>query len=245
MATSPPASLENFTVGRRELWSDGVPHEVFKEMRSKCPVHFSPNIPEYPEEAGFWSATRADDVHAVSRDWETYSSERGGVTALTNAILPLELTRAMFIGMDPPKHDRLKALFQRGFTPRRIAEHEDEIRAITTRVLDGVAGRETCDLVTDVAQPVVSRVIGSFMGIPPEDDEVWARLMNTTLGAGDPDLNPEGVQAVMERDVPEIFQRCGRLIAERRERPTDDLTSVLVHAEVDGHRLEGDRESVV
>jgi cytochrome P450 len=87
-------------------------------------------------------------------------------------------------------------------------------------------------------QPVVSRVIGSFMGIPREDDEIWARLMNTTLGAGDPDLNPEGVQAVMERDVPEIFERCRRLIAERRERPTDDLTSVLVHAEVDGERLE-------
>ena len=105
-------------------------------------------------------------------------------------------------------------------------------------MLDGLQGRETCDLVTDVAQPVVSRVIGSFMGIPPEDDEVWARLMNTTLGAGDPDLNPEGVDAVMQRDVPEIFERCGRLIAERRERPTDDLTSVLVHAELDGQRLE-------
>ena len=125
----------------------------------------------------------------------------------------------MFIGMDPPKHDRLKMLFQRGFTPRRIAEHEDAIREITAGVLDGLAGRETCDLVTDVAQPVVSRVIGSFMGIPPEDDEIWARLMNTTLGAGDPDLNPEGVDSVMERDVPEIFERCGRLIAERRERP--------------------------
>jgi cholest-4-en-3-one 26-monooxygenase len=144
----------------------------------------------------------------------------------------------MFIGMDPPKHDRLKMLFQRGFTPRRIAEHEDAIRAITVGVLDGLAGRETCDLVTEVAQPVVSRVIGSFMGIPPEDDEIWARLMNTTLGAGDPDLNPEGVQSVMERDVPEIFDRCRALIAERRERPTDDLTSVLVHAEVDGERLE-------
>jgi len=157
---------------------------------------------------------------------------------LTNAVLPVELVRAMFIGMDPPKHDRLKALFQRGFTPRRIAEHEGAIRAITTGVLERVDGRDTCDLVTDVAQPVVSRVIGSFMGIPPEDDEAWARLMNATLGAGDPDLNPEGTETVMQREVPEIFERCGRLIAERRERPTDDLTSVLVHAEVDGERLE-------
>jgi cytochrome P450 len=152
--------------------------------------------------------------------------------------MPVELISAMFIGMDPPKHDRLKQLFQRGFTPKRIAEHEDEIRAITREVLDRLDGRETCDLVTDVAQPVVSRVIGSFMGIPPEDDEVWARLMNNTLGAGDPDMNPEGVESVMQRDVPEIFERCRALIEERRERPTDDLTSVLVHAEVDGERLE-------
>jgi cytochrome P450 len=217
---------------------DGPPHEMFKRLRAECPVHWTERITEYPGEAGYWSVTRADDVHAVSRDWETYSSELGGITALTDTIMPLELIRAMFIGMDPPKHDRLKALFQRGFTPKRIAEHEDEIRAITVGVLDRLDGRDECDLVTEVAQPVVSRVIGSFMGIPPEDDEIWARLMNSMLGASDPDLNPEGVDAVMQRDVPELFERCGRLIAERRERPTDDLTSVLVHAEVDGERLE-------
>ncbi len=237
-AATDQVPIEEVLVTEREQWPDGPPHELFKRLRRECPVHWTSRITEYPEEAGYWSVTRADDVHEVSHDWATYSSERGGVTALTDAVMPLELVRAMFIGMDPPKHDRIKMLFQRGFTPRRIAEHEDAIREITVGVLDRLEGQETSDLVTDVAQPVVSRVIGSFMGIPPEDDEIWARLMNTTLGAGDPDLNPEGVQSVMERDVPEIFARCGRLIAERRERPTDDLTSVLVHAEVDGQRLE-------
>jgi cholest-4-en-3-one 26-monooxygenase len=236
MATEPTA-VKQILVGDRENWKDGPPHALFKQLRGECPVHWSEKISDYPEEDGFWSVTTADDVHEVSRDWETYSSATG-VTALTEAIIPLELTRAMFIGMDPPKHDRLKALFQRGFTPKRIAEHEDEIRAITTAVLDRLDGRETCDLVTEVAQPVVSRVIGSFMGVPPEDDEIWARLMNTTLGAGDPDLNPEGVESVMQRDVPEIFERCRRLIEARREHPTDDLMSVLVHAEVDGQTLE-------
>jgi cytochrome P450 len=232
-----PTPLDELLVTEREQWPDGPPHELFARLRAQCPVHWTARITEYPEEAGFWSVTCAGDVHAVSRDWETYSSELGGITALTNAIIPLELTRAMFIGMDPPKHDRLKALFQSGFTPKRIAEHEPEIRQIAIRILERVGGRETCDLVTDVAQPVVSRVIGSFMGIPPEDDEIWARLMNTTLGAGDPDLNPEGVDAVMQRDVPEIFERCRRLIAERRERPTEDLTSLLVHADIEGERL--------
>jgi cytochrome P450 len=233
-----PIPLEEVLVTERALWQAGPPHDLFRRLRAECPVHWTARMTEYPTEAGFWSVTRADDVHEVSRDWQTYSSELGGVTGLTHAVMPLELQRAMFIAMDPPKHDRLKALFQRGFTPKRIAEHEDAIRAIVVGVFDRVADRETCDLVTEVAQPVVSRVIGSFMGIPPEDDEIWARLMNTTLGAGDPDINPEGTQAVMERDVPEIFERCRRLIAERRERPTDDLTSVLVHAEVDGERLE-------
>jgi cholest-4-en-3-one 26-monooxygenase len=184
-----------------------------------------------------WSVTTADDVHEVSRDWQTYSSELGGVTAISEAF-PIELSRAMFIGMDPPKHDRLKALFQAGFTPKRIAAHEEAIREIVVRVLDRLEGRETCDLVLDVAQPAVSRVIGSFMGIPEEDDEVWATLMNSTLGAGDPDLSPGGVDEAIERALPEIFARCNKMIAERRENPTDDLTSVLVHAEVEDQMLE-------
>src|SRR4051794_8449252 len=234
---STDSDLESVLVTEREVWKDGAPHALFKELRQKCPVHWTSRITEFPEEAGYWSVTRADDIHAVSRDWETYSSERGGITAATVGF-PIELSRAMFIGMDPPKHDRIKALFQAGFTPRRIADHEDTIRAIAVDVLDRLEGQETADLVTDVAQPIVSRVIGSFMGIPPEDDAAWAQLMNSALGAGDPDLNPEGIPAIMEKLIPEIFERCGKLIAERRENPTDDLTSVLVHAEVDGQKLE-------
>ena len=230
--------LDEVLVGDIENWQDGPPHELFKQLRSECPVHWSAKISQFPEEAGFWSVTKPDDLHTVSRDWRTYSSERGGITALTNAIMPLELIQAMFIGMDPPKHDRLKELFQRGFTPKRIAEHEGEIREITVGVLDGLEGRETCDLVTDVAQPVVSRVIGSFMGIPPEDDAIWARLMNNALGAGDREDSYEEANLIMEKDVPEIFERCRALIEERRETPTDDLTSVLVHAELDGRGLE-------
>ena len=230
------ADLDALDVTDRPYWQKGPPHEIFKELRGRCPVHWS-EINEYPNEEGFWSITRADDVHEVSLDWETYSSERGGVTGLTHAI-PLELARGMFIAQDPPKHDRLKMLFQRGFTPRRIAEHEDRIRAITERVLDGVTDSGGCDLVTDVAQPVVSRVIGSFMGIPEEDDAIWARLMNSALGLGDEDLNPGGIDEILEKDIPEIFERCRKMIAERRQNPTDDLTSVLVHAEIDGEKLE-------
>jgi cholest-4-en-3-one 26-monooxygenase len=230
-------SLEELRVADRELWEQGPPHETFRRLRAECPVHWTKGVTEFPTEAGFWSVTTADHVQTVSRDWETYSSAHG-ITAVSDAVFPVELIQAMFIGMDPPKHDRLKALFQRGFTPKRIAEHSDEIRAITVGVLEGVAGRETIDLVTDVAQPVVARVIGSFMGLDPADDESWANLMNAMLAIGDPDLNPGGPESIVETELPLIFERCRVLIADRRERPTEDLTSVLVHAEIDGERLE-------
>jgi cytochrome P450 len=236
--------VEELLVSERESWLDGPPHDLFKRLRNECPVHFTPRIGEYPEEAGYWSVTTAEGVHAVSRDWQTYSSELGGITAVTDAVIPLELQRGMFIAQDPPKHDRVKALFQRGFTPRRIADHADRIRAITVDVLDRLEDRDECDLVLDVAQPVVSRVIGSFMGLPASDDAKWAELINTMMGAGDPDLNPEGPDVIMQRLIPELFERCSKLIAERRENPTDDLTSVLVHAEIDGEKL-ADHEIVM
>src|SRR3977135_2204925 len=166
------SDLENLFLGDREHWADGPPHELFKRMRGECPVHWTSKVTEFPAAAGFWPVTRADAVAAVSRDWETYSSELGGVVAI-NEVFPIELARAMFIGMDPPKHDRLKALFQAGFTPKRIAAHEESIRKIVVDVLDRLEGRETGDLVTDVAQPAVSRVIGSFMGLPPEAAATW------------------------------------------------------------------------
>jgi cytochrome P450 len=239
---TPPASseipIEDVLIGEREHWLEGPPHHLFERCRNECPVHWSAAITEYPDEEGFHSVTRADDVRAVSMDWETYSSELGGITALTNAIMPLEMQRGMFIAQDPPKHDRLKALFQRGFTPKRIGEHEERIREIVRNRLDTLDPDNVINLVDEFAQPVVARVIGSFMGVAPEDDVVWARLMNATLGGGDPDLNPDGPEAIMQKDVPEIFERCQKLIDARRANPTDDLTTVLVHAEVDGSKLE-------
>ena len=103
--------LDDLLLSDIEHWEDGPPNEIFREMRSKCPVHWSPKITEYPDEAGFWSVTKAEDVHTVSRDWETYSSATG-FTALTDAILPLELGKVLakriipeLTGNDALSHD--------------------------------------------------------------------------------------------------------------------------------------------
>jgi len=229
--------LDQILAFEDEMWAEGPPFEFFKQLRNECPVHWTPEMRDFPDEPGFWSIVKADDLRQVSKDWKTFSSEVGGIVAATNG-MPLELMQSMFIAMDPPKHDRLKALFQRGFTPKRIAQHEDEIRGIVRDVLDSLDDRETCDVVHDIAQPVVARVICRFMGLPPEDDLMWANLINSILAANDPDVNPEGLSTITERDIPILFEKATALIAERRANPTEDLTSVLVHDEVDGQKLE-------
>ncbi len=238
MSVDPEDPLDDVVLIEDGLWSEGPPEELFRRLRSECPVHRSKNMPPFPHEDGYWSVTTAQGVREVSLDWQTYSSERGGILAGTDVGMPLELMTSMFIAQDPPKHDRVKSLFQRGFTPRRIAEHEEAIRAIARDVLDDLEGRKSCDLVEEVAQPFVSRVIGSFMGLEPGEDLIWAGLMNRILASNDIEVNPEGMEAVMQRDLPEVFERARKLIEERRGNPTDDLTSVLVHAEIDGDRLE-------
>ena len=238
MSSTPAERIETLQVADEALWTEGPPHEVFRELRSQCPVHWSAGIAQSPDDAGFWSVTKADDVYTVSRDWETYSSASNILIA--DHAVPVDLIQRMFIGMDPPKHDRVKGLFQRAFTPKAIAQHEAAIREITCGVMGGLQGRETCDLVTDVAQPVVARVIGSFMGLDPADDKPWAESINTLMGFGDPDLNPKGLEQLMTEDLPPMYEKCMALVADRRANPGEDMLSVLVHAEIDGDMLTDD-----
>ena len=235
MTTRERTDLKNLRVADNELWTQGPPHEVFAELRSRCPVHWSTGISQTPEDEGFWSVTKAEDVLAVSRDWQTYSSAEN--ILITDHAVPVDLVKGMFIGMDPPMHDRIKSLFQRAFTPKAIAQHEPAIRAITDRVMKELDGRDECDLVLDVAQPVVARVIGSFMGLDPEDDKPWADSINTLLGFGDPVMNPKGLEQLIAEDLPPMYEKCMRLVADRRANPTDDMLSILVFAEIDGDTL--------
>ena len=227
--------LNQVDLGDLDLWTDGPPHELFTRLRREAPVHWSP-LDGVPRGGGFWSLTRAEDLRRVSLDWETFSSYVGGIMVLDDFGIPLEVQQQQMISMDPPRHDRIKALFQRGFTPKRISEHEERIRGIVNRVLDRVEGQEEVELVNEVAGPVVSRVIGSFIGTPEEDDQRHIEETNMVLGFGDEDLRPteEAVVEMMSRAWDETME----YIAERRANPgMNDLMDVLVHSEVDGERL--------
>jgi cytochrome P450 len=229
------SDLQSIDVSDLSLWEQGPPHALFARLRREAPVHWSP-LNQYPHEAGFWSITRWTDVDALTKDFDTFSSERGGVLLLNDVGLPLEAQQQQMISMDPPRHDRLKALFQRGFTPARIAQHEEHIRAIVTRTLDRVAPLGACDLVDDIAQPVVSRVIGSFIGTEEEADKKNAERANMVLAFSDDEVTPNFAEtaAMIQESITEFME----VLEERRADPQDDLISVLAHAVVDGERLQ-------
>jgi cholest-4-en-3-one 26-monooxygenase len=230
--------LDQIDVGNLDLWEDGPPHDLFTRLRNEAPVHWSP-LAEYPHEGGFWSLTKAADIRSVSLDWQTYSSYVGGIMVLDDFGIPLEAQQQQMISMDPPRHDRIKALFQRGFTPKRIAEHTERVRGIVNDKLDLICERGECDLVNDLAGPVVSRVIGMLIGSDPADDERHVEETNMVLGFGDEDLRPteEAIVEMMTRNWNETME----IVAERRANPgMDDLIDVLVHGEVDGEGLSDD-----
>jgi cytochrome P450 len=234
MSTTQP-DLAQVDLADPRLWDDGVPFDVFAALQRDAPVHFSAQAVA-PEEGGFWSITRFDDVHTVTRDFETFSSEKRGIFLVDDIGVPLDIQRLQMISMDPPRHSRLKKIVGKAFTPGRIAEHEDHIRKIVTDVLDGVADKQSFDLVAEVARPIPARVIGDMLGTPPEDDPTLVHWTNVFTAFEDPEVRAQWTNT--QEVLTEIVEYCGKQIAQRRENPTSDLLTALMAAEVDGEKLD-------
>ena len=235
MSTTTEQDLGNIDLADPALWDAGPPYDLFARMQREARVHFSPQRVA-PDEGGFWSITCHEDVRAVSRDFKTFSSERRGILHVDDVGVPLDVARLQMISMDPPRHDRLKALVTKAFTPDRVAEHEGHVNQIITGVLDRVADQERFDLVADVARPIPARVIGSILGTPAEDDPKLVHWTNVFTAFEDPKIREQW-------DDPgaiftEIIEYVNDQIAQRRESPGEDLLSGLMDAEVDGEKLD-------
>jgi cytochrome P450 len=234
MSTANLQDLDTVDLADPTVWDDGPPYELFARMQREAPVHFSAQK-TVPGEGGFWSITRAEDVRAVTRDHRTFSSERRGIFNVDDIGVPLDLQRLQMISMDPPRHDRLKALVIKEFTPERVAEHEGAVGQIIDRVLDGVADRDRFDLVADVARPIPARVIGSLLGTPPEDDPTLVHWTNVFTAFEDPKIREQWTDTPAV--VQEIIGYMNTEMEKRRESPRDDLITALMNAEVEGEKL--------
>ena len=242
MSTAPTIDLANLDVSDLELWREGPPHDVFDMLRREAPLHWS-ELGDFDWETGFWSVVRYEDIAAVGRDHETFSSARSIILIDRIEIDPdkpdpMDLAAHMMITQDPPRHDRLKALVQRAFTPKRALDHIERMREIINLVYDrALEGKPDgrVDLVQDVGIYVPAMVIGDMLGAPREDADRLVDWTNRTTALEDPRLVPDfgEVQRALEEFIPYV----NAMIEERRTNPTDDLTTAFIEAEVEGEHL--------
>jgi cytochrome P450 len=206
----------------------------------------SPGLPFYPERVlagapfppgpGYYAVTRHDDVWQASRHPDLFCSGRG-----TNIVdLPAELTEffGSMINMDDPKHFRLRSIVSKGFTPKHVADVEQQVRdtaaALVDRMIDEHPGR-AADFVEAFAGPLPLEIICSMMGIPAGDTRQIFEWTNTILGVGDPELTAD--YATLLDAALAINAYAQALGDDRRKHPTGDITSALMAAEVDGDQL--------
>ena len=227
-----------------EFWS--LPTEeregAFKTLREERPLAFyeEPEIGVdwIPRGPGYYAVTRHADILEASRQPEIFSSGRGATSIADMPEMFLEFFGSM-INMDDPRHARLRRIVSRGFTPRRLQRVEEDVQRTATRIVDDVIERGECDFVTEVAAKLPLWIICNMMGIPESDYDFIFTKSNVILGAGDPEYVPEGSDIAgallgAGQDLSNLVQELGR---ERAKNPTDDLTSAMVNAEIEGERL--------
>ncbi|MCP4436139.1 MAG: cytochrome P450 [Actinomycetia bacterium] len=202
------------------------PYPTYARLRTEAPCYHN-------EEKAFWALSRHDDVAAAFRDSDTYSSSHG--VSLDPAATGPDAHRTMsFLAMDPPRHTRMRALVSKGFTPRRVSLMEDNIRDISRRHLDVALDSDTFDMVADFAGKLPMDIVSEMMGVPAADRDELRRLADLLVhrDEGVEDVPQAGAEAAIS-----LVSYYSDMISERRSRRTDDLTSALLDAEIDGDRL--------
>jgi cytochrome P450 len=198
---------------------DTNPHPTWRRMRDEAPVY-------YNERFDFYALSRHADVEAAHRDPRTFVSSHSTVLELLG---PDPIPTRQMIFLDPPDHDRLRALVSRAFTPRRVSAMEPEVRRICRELLDEVAGRSSFDFLAEYGAILPSKVISALLGVPEADREEVRHHIDQVFH-----LDPE---RGMINDVSFgaqiwLYEYLSAQLQDRREHPRDDMLTALVQAEL-------------
>jgi cytochrome P450 len=214
---------------------------AFQLLRREKPMSFyaEPDtrglVPPGP---GYWAVTRHADILRASREPELFCSSKGATSIPDMPVFFLEFFGS-FINMDDPKHLLQRKLVSGGFTPKRLAQLDLEVEKAAAEAIDSVIEKGECDFVTELSAPFPIRIICEMMGIPKSQHQFVFDQTNVILGAGDPEYVPVGsdiAAALIKAGVGlrDLMRDLGRT---RTKNPTDDFTSLLLHAEIDGEKL--------
>ncbi|CAB4757017.1 unannotated protein [freshwater metagenome] len=229
-----PVDQIDFTddrVWRRELdrW------ELFRTLREERPVGFQreTKLDRFPDGPGYWGLVRYDDVRAVSRDHETFCNAQGYLIP----DLPGEIGEffGSMLQMDSPRHTRMRLIVNRSFTPRHVARIENYVDEKASSIVDRVLTLGEFDFVDEIAAALPLEIICEMMGIPLSAWPAVQRCTNVVMGATDSEY-ASSFDDLLNAAL-ELSAIAEEIANERLANPLDDLTSALMHAEVDGHRL--------
>lgn len=223
--------LEDVDLMDLDAFVRGEHHEMFKVLREQAPVSFHPE----PDGPGFWAITKHADVRAVSRDWETFSSELGATFIPDQTEEAMAQLRLSILNMDPPRHNRMRRLVSRAFTPRMIQKLVDDIESRARRVIDDVIDRGEAEFVEEIAGQVPVQMICEMIGLEPE---LWPKMFEASNHLVGSRNDPEYAHVLADVAAAEIYALCDEVAEDRRRNPRDDLMTALVQAEVDGERLD-------
>ncbi len=217
-----------------DRFANGFPHELFTTLRREAPVWFQPPTAHTPGGEGFWVLSRHADIVAAALDAATFSSHRGGARDGGGTLiedLPSGFAAGVLLNMmDDPRHRHFRRLVTPSVSPRALAAMELELRERTAAILDAVAERGACDLVTDVAAELPLQAIARLLGVPQEDRHRLFGWANATLDYDDRQLGESS--AKVQAAQAELFQYGSALLAEKRRCPADDILSAAVHGRV-------------
>jgi len=192
------------------------PYPVYARLRDEAPIYHN-------ERYDFWALTRHEDVQKALVNWQVFSSSRGDLLDILRA--GIDLPKGVVMWEDPPLHTTHRGILSRVFTPKRMAQLEDQVRAYCIRCLDPLVGSDRFDIITELASMLPMRVIGMLLGIPEQDQVVVRDKTDRDLRT-----RPGQPMKIVEEEVV-----TGELFADyiewRSQHPSDDLMTILLNAQ--------------
>jgi len=229
--------LSDIDLGSHDRWAEGVPHDQLTYLRHEAPVFRHPSTQDRMPE--FWALTRYEDVQAVNRDHETFSSEAKGMILVDTEDENGERPVKTMIDTDPPEHTRLRRLVNRGFTPRMVSQFAEHYHQVTQQIVDAAVEKGDFDFVTELAAELPLVAIAEILGVPLEDRHKLFDWTNRLVGNTDPEYG-EGNEEERQQDAMEaameIYGYATNLAEQRRTEPRDDVVTKLI-TDVDGEAL--------
>ncbi|MBV1876972.1 MAG: cytochrome P450 [Pseudomonadales bacterium] len=214
--------------------NNGYPFHIWDKLRKDSPVAYC----EHPNLVPFYAISRYQDIVEISRQPMLFES------APLLVVQPQRMAEQQIrsiINMDPPDHRSYRKIMSKYFTKKRLNESQPQMDLVAEQILDAVAAKgQEVDFVNEVSKILPLAVIAELLGLPMEDRDQFFQWTNEVVGALDPDFAREdGTQGteLALKAIQEVFEYCTAFADERRKNPTDDLTSVLANAKIDGEYL--------